>query len=103
MGGYVKTACLISADMDRMAQLRVLKYANFKSVTVSDSREILKASVSKSVEKMWLNNKVSYFSYCILTMHSNEYFKISILDLWLTSGAFLKILHSHHRSFLRIT
>ncbi len=51
MGGYVKIACLITADMDRMAQLRLMEYANFKSVTVSEARQILKESVGRSSEE----------------------------------------------------
>jgi biotin-dependent carboxylase-like uncharacterized protein len=50
MGGYVKIACLITADMDRMAQLRLMEYANFKSVKVNEAREILKRSIALTIE-----------------------------------------------------
>lgn len=41
MGGYVKIACLIAADMDRMAQLRIGDSICFQSVDVDTAREIL--------------------------------------------------------------
>jgi biotin-dependent carboxylase-like uncharacterized protein len=41
MGGYVKIACLIAADMDRMAQLRIGDSIRFQSVSVDVAREIL--------------------------------------------------------------
>jgi biotin-dependent carboxylase-like uncharacterized protein len=41
MGGYVKIACLIAADMDRMAQLRIGDAIRFQSVDVDTAREIL--------------------------------------------------------------
>ena len=46
MGGYVKIACLITVDMDRMAQLRLRDYVRFQSVTVDEARAILEESVS---------------------------------------------------------
>jgi biotin-dependent carboxylase-like uncharacterized protein len=45
MGGYVKIACLITADMDRMAQLRLQEYVKFRSVTVEEAYAILDQSV----------------------------------------------------------
>lgn len=43
MGGYVKIACLIAADMDRMAQLGIGQSMRFKAVDVDDARDILRA------------------------------------------------------------
>jgi biotin-dependent carboxylase-like uncharacterized protein len=45
MGGYVKIACLITADMDRMAQLGLREYAKFTQVSVDQARSILEQSV----------------------------------------------------------
>jgi len=45
MGGYVKIACLIAADMDRLAQLGLREYVRFESVTVDEARLILEHSV----------------------------------------------------------
>lgn len=42
MGGYVKIAGLIAADMDRMAQLRIGAPMNFQKVDVNEARAILK-------------------------------------------------------------
>jgi biotin-dependent carboxylase-like uncharacterized protein len=42
MGGYVKIACLIAADMDRMAQLPIGAPMRFAQVTVDEAREILR-------------------------------------------------------------
>ena len=42
MGGYVKIACLIAADMDRMAQLPIGASMKFQKVTVDEARAILK-------------------------------------------------------------
>lgn len=42
MGGYVKIACLIAADMDRMAQLSIGASMKFQKVTVDEARHILK-------------------------------------------------------------
>ena len=42
MGGYVKIAGLIAADMDRMAQLRIGAPMNFQKVDVDEARAILK-------------------------------------------------------------
>ncbi|MBW2208321.1 MAG: biotin-dependent carboxyltransferase [Deltaproteobacteria bacterium] len=50
MGGYVKIACLITADMDRMAQLRLQEYVKFRSVTVDEAFNILDRSV-RSVQE----------------------------------------------------
>ena len=50
MGGYVKIACLIAADMDRMAQLKIGDTMKFESVNVDEARNILEqaeASVSE--------------------------------------------------------
>lgn len=41
MGGYVKIACLIAADMDRMAQLRIGEAMRFQKVTPEEARTIL--------------------------------------------------------------
>ena len=46
----VKIACLITADMDRMAQVRVGEYVKFRKVTVEDARSILKQSISSVQE-----------------------------------------------------
>jgi len=51
MGGYVKIACLITADMDRMAQLKPKDLARFKSVTVDEARSILLQSIEKVGEE----------------------------------------------------
>lgn len=51
MGGYVKIACLITADMDRMAQLRLRDYVRFQNVTVDEARSILEKSVNKVREE----------------------------------------------------
>jgi antagonist of KipI len=51
MGGYVKIACLITADMDRMAQLKPKDLARFKSVTVEEARSILIQSIEKVREE----------------------------------------------------
>ena len=51
MGGYVKIACLIAADMDRMAQLKPKDLARFKSVTVDEARSILLQSIEKVKEE----------------------------------------------------
>lgn len=45
MGGYVKIACLIAADMDRMAQLALREHVRFRSVTVDEARSILERSL----------------------------------------------------------
>jgi biotin-dependent carboxylase-like uncharacterized protein len=51
MGGYVKIACLITADMDRMAQLKPKDLARFRSVTVEEARSILLQSIEKVREE----------------------------------------------------
>ena len=51
MGGYVKIACLIAADMDRMAQVRLQEEIRFKSVTVDEARSILIDSTKRVDEK----------------------------------------------------
>jgi len=51
MGGYVKIACLIAADMDRMAQLRIGDTMKFESVTVDEARDILKESEERVSEE----------------------------------------------------
>ncbi len=51
MGGYVKIACLIAADMDRMAQLKPKDLAGFKSVTVDEARSILLQSIERVKEE----------------------------------------------------
>jgi biotin-dependent carboxylase-like uncharacterized protein len=56
MGGYVKLACLISADMDRMAQLRLRDYVRFQNVTVDEARSILEQSVRSVKEENILSH-----------------------------------------------
>jgi allophanate hydrolase subunit 2 len=51
MGGYVKIACLITADMNRMAQLKPKDLAGFKSVTVDEARSILLQSIERVKEE----------------------------------------------------
>ena len=51
MGGYVKIACLIAADMDRMAQLKPKDLAGFKSVTVDEARSIFLQSIERVKEE----------------------------------------------------
>jgi biotin-dependent carboxylase-like uncharacterized protein len=51
MGGYVKIACLITADMDRMAQVRLQDKIRFKSVTVDEARSILIDSTKRADEE----------------------------------------------------
>lgn len=50
MGGYVKIACLIAADMDRMAQLRLREFMRFKRVTVEEARSFLEETLGKIKE-----------------------------------------------------
>jgi biotin-dependent carboxylase-like uncharacterized protein len=47
MGGYVKIACLIKADMDRMAQIPTKANVRFEKVTVDQAREILLKSLAR--------------------------------------------------------
>ena len=51
MGGYVKIACLITADMDRMAQLPLRETVHFQSVTVEEARSILQESLGRIREE----------------------------------------------------
>ncbi len=51
MGGYVKIACLIKADMDRMAQLKPMDAVRFKGVTVDEARLILEQSIENIREE----------------------------------------------------
>jgi len=51
MGGYVKIACLIAADMDRMAQLPLREEVMFRAVTVDEARSILKQSIGSVKEE----------------------------------------------------
>ena len=51
MGGYVKTACLIAADTDRMARMKPKDLARFKSVSVDEARSILLHSIEKVKEE----------------------------------------------------
>ena len=51
MGGYVKIACLITADMDRMAQLRLRDSVHFRAVTVEEARSLLKRSIEAVTEE----------------------------------------------------
>jgi biotin-dependent carboxylase-like uncharacterized protein len=57
MGGYVKIACLITADMDRMAQLKPKDLVRFKSVTVDEAYQILKESMEKVREENILKGR----------------------------------------------
>ena len=47
MGGYVKIACLITADMDKMAQLRLRENIQFQSVTIPEARSALEDSLQR--------------------------------------------------------
>ena len=47
MGGYVKIACLIAADMDRLAQVGTGQTVRFKSVSVEEARSILMESIAR--------------------------------------------------------
>jgi allophanate hydrolase subunit 2 len=51
MGGYVKIACLIAADMDRMAQLALREEIRFRAVTMDEARSILKQSIGSVKEE----------------------------------------------------
>ncbi len=51
MGGYVKIACLIAADMDRMAQLALKEHVRFRGVTVDEARSILEQSIGRVNEE----------------------------------------------------
>jgi len=51
MGGYVKIACLIAADMDRMAQLRIGDPIRFQKVTVDEARHILRQKEDQVSER----------------------------------------------------
>ncbi len=50
MGGYVKIACLITVDMDRMAQLRLRENIQFQSVTIPEARSALEESLNRASE-----------------------------------------------------
>jgi biotin-dependent carboxylase-like uncharacterized protein len=50
MGGYVKIACLITVDMDRMAQLRLRENIQFQSVTIPEARSALEESLNRVSE-----------------------------------------------------
>lgn len=52
MGGYVKIACLITADMDRMAQLRPRDLVRFKSITMDEACSILEKSIGNVREEV---------------------------------------------------
>lgn len=56
MGGYVKIACLITADMDRMAQLRLRDDVRFRNVGVDEARSILEKSVRNVREESLLTD-----------------------------------------------
>jgi biotin-dependent carboxylase-like uncharacterized protein len=47
MGGYVKIACLITADMDKMAQLRLKESIQFQAVTIPEARLALENSLHR--------------------------------------------------------
>jgi allophanate hydrolase subunit 2 len=47
IGGYVMIETLISADMDRMAQLKPKDLARFKNVTLKEAHSILLQSIEK--------------------------------------------------------
>ncbi len=51
MGGYVKIACLITADMDRMAQLALREQIRFRGVKVDEAHYILKESITSVNEE----------------------------------------------------
>jgi biotin-dependent carboxylase-like uncharacterized protein len=51
MGGYVKIACLIAADMDRMAQLPIGAAMRFQAVSVDQALDILKQREDKISEE----------------------------------------------------
>ncbi len=51
MGGYVKIACLITADMDRIAQLGLREEIRFRAITVDEARSILKQSIGSVKEE----------------------------------------------------
>ena len=51
MGGYVKIACLIAADMDRMAQVRLGDAILFTPVSVDEARDILMKFNSQVTEE----------------------------------------------------
>jgi allophanate hydrolase subunit 2 len=46
----VKIACLITADMDRMAQLRLRENIQFQSVTIAEARSTLQDSLHRVSE-----------------------------------------------------
>ena len=50
MGGYVKIACLISADMGRMGQVSLNQAVRFKAVVVDEARAILLESLARVSE-----------------------------------------------------
>jgi len=51
MGGYVKIACLIKADMDKMAQIPTKALVRFKNVNVEQARQILINSLERVKEE----------------------------------------------------
>ena len=51
MGGYVKIACLITADMDRMAQLKPKDSIRFRNITMDEARSILEKLIGHLQEE----------------------------------------------------
>ena len=51
MGGYVKIACLITADMDRMAQLKPKDSIQFRNITMDEARSILEKLIGHLQEE----------------------------------------------------
>jgi len=47
MGGYVKIACLITSDMDRMAQVKLRENIQFQSVTIAEAHSALVESLNR--------------------------------------------------------
>ena len=47
MGGYVKIGCLITTDMDRMAQVKLRETIQFQSVTIAEARSVLVESLNR--------------------------------------------------------
>jgi len=48
MGGYVKIACLIAADMDRMAQARTWDTVHFRAVTHAEATAALRDALARA-------------------------------------------------------
>jgi antagonist of KipI len=50
MGGYVKIACLIAADLDRMGQAKPWDIAHFRAVTHAEAAAALRDSLARASE-----------------------------------------------------